>query len=789
MTRTLDVALSSTGLARLIEVTWLIGLVTIPLAFRGREWVAFFSEPKYFLLHLTALTIVVLWTSEWALRDRRDRAEVSVFDRANTWLGRRPGRWAIVAAIVFGLATVASTLMSPLPQVSLWGRSFDALGYELYSVLSMLVIFMAIALRLRSKNQALRLAGVVVGVSTLAAIYGISQHFGWDPMGRGADERSVLSTLGNPIFFGSFVLMSVGVTLGLGLIFSADGKRYAIPVAAIALSIQLSALWFAGSRGPWIGTGAVLITFGLISWAWLGRDVFLKYLVTIGLAIVVTVVITSIPGGASGARGFDDILDAPGQVFDALRFVISSDESDFSTGPGTQIASDSPVDGIAEFVADPRASALSGRAEIWRSAIKLIGSRQWPFDEPTMVQTLRHLFGYGPDMFYYAYPLEARPKTEFKGVAHAHSYPLHVFVELGLVGFLSLTTTVLLIFWSVIRLFRRAAEPDWKLILAGGVLAALVGRMVEQGVGIGRVSDLVLFWALAGFAIALTEVAGKPDSVKRSDQRQPGRRRRRSASIAAMPILVAIIVLVSATTLFVLKDVRSIRAGWLAANAFELKADGRSDESFKLFELANDLAPRIERYSLEIAGFLSRTATSKTDTDSRRTFTLAAHERLADFEDRDPYAWDTQLRLVGLTSGLVELGDTSRVPESVARESGLAALLPHIPVVQARAAEAVVRAGEWQLALELANNAIAMEPQTAAVPSAWWARGEALLQLDQLSEAERSFETAISRAKDSSYAGSSHRGLAVLAELRGDLESAEEHAALASAIELAILAR
>jgi tetratricopeptide (TPR) repeat protein len=406
-----------------------------------------------------------------------------------------------------------------------------------------------------------------------------------------------------------------------------------------------------------------------------------------------------------------------------------------------------------------------------------------------MVQALRHLFGYGPDMFYYAYPLGARPKIELKGVAHAHNYPLHILVELGLVGFLSIATTAVLIFWSVIRLFRRAGEPDWRLMLTGGVMAALVGRMVEQGVGTGRVSDLVLFWALAGFAIALTEIAGRPESTARPKRRQSGRRRTGSASIAAMPILVASIVLVSATTLFVLKDVRSIRAGWLAANAFELKGEGRNDESFRLFERANDLAPRIERYSLEIAGFLARTAASKTDTDSRRTFSLAAHGRLSDFEEHDPYAWNTQLQLAGLTSGLVELGDTSRVPELVTRQSGLAALLPNVPFVQARAAEVVVKAGEWQLALETANNAIAMEPQTAASPSAWWARGKALLQLDQLPEAGRSFEAAISRAPDSSYAGSSHRGLAILAVLRGDLDSAEEHSALAKAIELVILYR
>ena len=54
-------------LALVIEATWLFGLILVPLVFRGREWVAIYAQPKYFLVHLAALVIVVAWTAEWAL--------------------------------------------------------------------------------------------------------------------------------------------------------------------------------------------------------------------------------------------------------------------------------------------------------------------------------------------------------------------------------------------------------------------------------------------------------------------------------------------------------------------------------------------------------------------------------------------------------------------------------------------------------------------------------------------------------------------------------------------------
>ncbi len=69
-------------LALVIEATWLAGLILVPLVFRGREWVAIYSQPKYFLVHLSALVIIVAWTAEWALGHSENWSMGRMFDGA-----------------------------------------------------------------------------------------------------------------------------------------------------------------------------------------------------------------------------------------------------------------------------------------------------------------------------------------------------------------------------------------------------------------------------------------------------------------------------------------------------------------------------------------------------------------------------------------------------------------------------------------------------------------------------------------------------------------------------------
>ena len=171
-----------------IEGIWLTVLALVPLAFSGRDVFVFFAQPKDLILHLAALLIVALWAFDWALGTWPPGVNLSSISAIRNWPGRNPRNWALLAAAGFSVSAVISTLLSPLPWVSLWGRDFAQLGYELYSVLSFLVIFFAIALRVRNENQLRRILWTLAIAGALASLYGISQRNGWDPVGNGADQ-------------------------------------------------------------------------------------------------------------------------------------------------------------------------------------------------------------------------------------------------------------------------------------------------------------------------------------------------------------------------------------------------------------------------------------------------------------------------------------------------------------------------------------------------------------------------------------------------------------------------
>jgi len=233
-------------------------------------------------------------------------------------------------------------------------------------------------------------------------------------------------------------------------------------------------------------------------------------------------------------------------------------------------------------------------------------------------------------------------------------------------------------------------------------------------------------------------------------------------------------------TLLLLKDVPSLRAGWIAANAFDLKASGDPNESFRHFEQARDLAPNTERWRLELAGFLSRSGAVAADDQIALRFYGEAYNELLEFESRDPYAWDTQLQLASAIHGIVTRGDDSRVPELINRYENISSLMPHFPLTQSNAAEGILAMGAWESAAEVANKAIAMEALTAPLPKAWWTRGEAEFQLGRVEDARISFEASVARSALGPHTERSHRRLAEIAEMRGDETEAEIHRDLAN---------
>ena len=781
-------------LAIVIEASWLAGLLLVPLVFRGRELVAFFSQPKVFLIHVVALVILVAWTFEWAAMYRTGSpGGPSLFERIDDWVGREPGRWALITLAGFGVVEFASTLLSPLPWVSVWGRDFGDLGYELYSTFSFLVIAFAIAIRVRSREQVFRLLLVVVSAATLSAAYGIAQHFGWDPIGRGANLPRVVSSFGNPLFFGSYLVLSLPITVGLGIYAHQSGRRWALPATAIAVGLQMSALWFTGGRGPGLGALVGLFTLGILSWQVLGRAAITQVSGVVSGAIVVAAILIALPADtAPGARGFGDLLSVPADAADAVGFVVSRETESAPTvtavpdstavlptatpagRPGSLLTP--PV----QLTTDPRAGALSGRAAIWGAAFELSVTRDRPFEESTILRGLRVLFGFGPDMFYYSYPVVAEPTANFVGVSHAHNYALQILLEQGLVGFILIGTASVLALIATIRVLKARNTELWLTILMIGSLSALIGRAVDQLVSVGRLSDLMLFFALFGLLIALVEIAGKDrqEEVRPHSRRAP-RRARRQANSPIVPSLIpwgsAVIVAVVALTVVVTKDVPLLRAGWVAADGFEQKSD-EANSAYRSFAHASDLAPDIERYAIEQSGLLIRTAAALEDPETSINLLTTAYETLARYEKRDPHAWNTQLDLARTTARLIELGQTERIPELIARYQNLSELLPSFPSAQTTASAAMLAIGEPDLALFFANRAVSVSFDTLIDAEAWWTRGSALAVLNLGAEAISAYETAIVSQPKGPYARPSHCKIADIFRSQDDELAAYPHA-------------
>ncbi|MDA1257829.1 MAG: O-antigen ligase family protein [Chloroflexi bacterium] len=728
-----------------IEACWLAALALVPIAFSGRDVVVLFLQPKDFVLHLLALTILALWVIDWALGGYRPEVDLGSLTAIRRWLGRNPRNWALAAAGGFGVVAAISTILSPTPAVSLWGRDFAQLGYELYSVLSLLVIFFAIALRVREPDQVRRVLWAIAGAGAVTGAYGVSQHFGWDPIGNGAGDVRVLSTFANPIFFGSFLLMSTVVTLGLALDRTDDWRQWRPPVVVLLLTVQLAAMWFTGSRGPWLG-----LVFGLLVFAGLGaislsRASLARAGAVIVAALVLAVMLVNIPTETSNAGGRD---------------------------LGSIVA-----------VTDLSAGTLGRRTDIWKGSARLLDSWEQQESESALASALRPVFGLGPEMFFYSYPLTANPQNGLEVVSHAHSFPLQVVLEVGIAGLVTfLTLTVAALATGLSFILRRGRRNDLAAVAMVAVIAALAGRSVEQAVGVARVGDLVPFWALLGLVLTVYVIGGGGSAEVKSDSRS------RSARPAYGRLGLAAVVTVTALSIFVARDVQMLRSGLIAGDAFDESAGGNPIESLRLLRKAGDISPDVQQYGVWAGELLVEGARAQTDAAAAMEQLGDAYDAFIRYEKRDPIAFTTQLRIGLVESELVNRGDNFRLQDLIDRSVRLADAMPSYPEIQAFAAERVLIAGRLELGLALADRAIAMEAETSPQPFAWFMRGNALGDLGDLDGALEAFNTALDREPEGQFAPGVHRNMALVYDSIGDAAQAAEHRARADEIQAALAA-
>ena len=557
----------------------------------------------------------------------------------------------------------------------------------------------------------------------------------------------MISSFGNPILFGSYLVMSIVITLGLTLDRARGDNRWWLPLMALLIGIQFTAIWFTGSRGTWVG-----ITFGISAFVLLGYLSFsgsqmVRVVSVLGAGLLIAVLVTNSAGepNAGSARSLDSILS------------------------GT-----TPVLG-----------GVGGRSDIWQGSFRLLDSWERPHTDPGIVSVFRPIVGLGPEMFYYSYPLVANPQNEIILVSHAHSFPLQLLLERGLAGlatFLILAVCVLITGVSLIRSRRQSVDRQhsWLLIATIAVLAALIGRAAEQIVGIARIGDLVPFWVLLGVMLAIYGMANRstPEASEATESRPVSGTR-----FPYLRFVLGTIVALVAIGTFVARDVQMLRAGLIAGDAYAEGRAGNTTEAVAMLERAIDLAPDVQDYRVQAGELLGLEARAQSTSEEALALFEEAYETFAGYEQRDPSAFVTQLRLSNTDAEFVKFGRDDRLFDLIERTYRVAVALPAYPAIQALAAQRLLVAGQYELGLELAEKAIAMEPETSPQPLAWLQRGLALGEQGNVEGALESFMSGLELEPGGKHAPSIHRAAALAYEALGDPESASEHLALAVEIQ------
>tara|TARA_B110000438_G_scaffold112214_1_gene110099 strand:- start:131 stop:2215 length:2085 start_codon:yes stop_codon:yes gene_type:complete len=628
-------------------------LFVVPLIFGFADFVAVFSELKLVTLHFGAGLIAILWLWQIVINkiNAPETGKPSDFDVLR-WAEKSPARWLIIAVALWLLAQVISTILSPLPIISLLGADDLRSGYNLYDNISLFIIFAAVAGKFRTERRLRLLVLTLISSGTIAAAYSIAQHFGWDPIGDSEGRSRVWSSFGNPLNFGSYMVMTIPATLAIAIP-KRERKYLWLGILAAAVGLQLGGLWFSGSRGPYIAFVAGLISFGIIA-IWIGQ---FKAIASSGITLigglVIAIIIITIPSPQDDT-GFSRIIDIGDQIVG-----LSDEELDNKDG-------------------------LDARFDIWGTTLETATRWDTPRDESSLSSVLRPVFGLGPDMFVYSYPLIAEPQSSNNLVDHPHNYELQILMEQGILGLFLLLSVLALIVITIYRtitiLKSQSNELSLLSILLLATAPALIGKLIEMQSGVSRVSELTMTFALFGVVAAIWFlVSTKYLSAGSSTEKALPSKLSFSlkhGTVSKITILATLAVSTVVLITLVGWDLRRTSASLAWSSAMSASTD--IEQAAGLLESQVD-APERHFFTNSLFIELFNAAFDEHNLENEDgAFQLmhTARQLLLDYQEHDPYKRDVQINLFRTEILLSNWGQTDFTEQAVERAETIFKLYP-----------------------------------------------------------------------------------------------------------------
>ena len=508
-----------------IEAGWLAALIVAPLFFNTYSS-RVFEPDKISLVRSISLVMLLAYL-------------VKIIDGGRLWLsggggtsvvsGRRQEvgdgpvateHWSLakllrlpfllpVALLVAAYAL--STIFSISPYVSWWGSYHRLQGT--FTFISYLIIAVLTAAHLRQPDQLRRLQHTVILTSLPIAIYGVIQHYVRDPLPWGEDVTTrIAANAGNAIFLAAYLIMAFFLTLERvfsSFAFLLTSGPQPIEAAALdenkqdpsfghilagtlagssylfVLVVQLFAIFWAQSRGPWLGLAT-------------------------GIYICVLLLLTGIrPRNYRAWRAVWVGLGVAGAVFLVLLN---------TTALGASF-SRVPIWGRLTTMLDSSSGTGRVRVLIWEGTAKMISPHPplaFPDGKRDAVNPLRPLIGYGPETTWMAfnrfYPPElAQWEARNRAPDRSHNETWDSLAITGIFGFLASSLLFLSIFYWALRWLglirsRRDAGMFLVLLVGGGVLLSALFLLRGVSVGFlgvnwptGMILGLIVYVTLAVF--------------------------------------------------------------------------------------------------------------------------------------------------------------------------------------------------------------------------------------------------------------------------------------------------
>ncbi len=488
-----------------LESGWLAALIVAPLFFNVYSS-RVFEPDKISMVRTIALLMVavaaMIWVEGWL------GGGDAIRDKAQPWWEKAWRTPLVPPTLALVGAYLVSTIFSITPRISVWG-SYQRLQGT-YSFLSYVVMFAAVLLFLRRRQQMERIFWTITVTSLPIALYGVVQHHHLDSLPWGGDVVTrVAGNAGNAIFLAAYLIIAFFVTLALlvrsvsRLMASEDagmGESFRAGVLLFILAVQSLAIIYTRSRGPWLGWMGGAYLFGLVGlislreWsgsegtrAGLRKILSRAWLAWLGLAVAGTLFLV--------------VLNIPGSPLEPLR--------------------EMPYVGRLGKVFQTEHGTGRVRVLIWEGAVKLVEPHaplKYPDGRTDRWNVLRPLIGYGPEAMWVAYnpfypPDLAHVEKRNASPDRSHNETFDALVTTGLIGFLAETVLFASVFYFVLKWLglitgRKEKYAFIAFLVAGGLVGLLipVGLGKPEFLGVGIPAGYIIAFILFTTWVALTHV-------------------------------------------------------------------------------------------------------------------------------------------------------------------------------------------------------------------------------------------------------------------------------------------